>query len=122
MHHFVTALFASIVATVVVGGTALTPTSAEAAKMPSPEAAALKEATAACKAEAKENKISWPASRKFVMRRKDRQTHADPTSGDCRKTSDRCLQGGGEGQEDQMARQPEIRQHLPLKRSQGLSA
>jgi hypothetical protein len=66
MHHFVTALFASIVATVVVGGTALTPTAAEAAKTPSPEALALKEATAACKAEAKENKISWPASRKFV--------------------------------------------------------
>jgi hypothetical protein len=39
---------------------------AEAAKTPSPEAAALKEATTACKAEAKEKKISWPASRKFV--------------------------------------------------------
>jgi hypothetical protein len=42
------------------------PTPAEAAKTPSPEAAALKEATAACKAEAKETNIRWPASRKFV--------------------------------------------------------
>jgi hypothetical protein len=49
MHHFATALFAGIVATVVVYGTALTPTPAEAAKTPSPEAAALKEATATCK-------------------------------------------------------------------------
>ena len=66
MHHFATALCAGIMATVVVGGTALTPTPAEAAKTPSAEAVALKEATAACKAEAKETKISWPASRKFV--------------------------------------------------------
>jgi hypothetical protein len=53
-------------ATVVVGGTAFAPTPAVAAKTPTAEAAALKEATAACKAEAKEKKISWPASRKFV--------------------------------------------------------
>jgi hypothetical protein len=53
-------------AAVVVGGTALTPSPAEAAKTPSAEAVALREATAACKAEAKEKKISWPASRKFV--------------------------------------------------------
>jgi hypothetical protein len=66
MHHFAIAVCAGIVATVVVGGTALTPTPAEAAKTPGPEAAALKEATATCKAEAKEKKISWPASRKFV--------------------------------------------------------
>ena len=66
MHHFATALCACIMATVVAGGTALTPTPAEAAKTPSAEAVALKEATAACKAEAKEKKISWPASRKFV--------------------------------------------------------
>ena len=66
MHHFATALCACIVATVVVGGTALTPTPAEAAKTPSAEAVALKEATTACKSEAKEKKISWPASRKFV--------------------------------------------------------
>ena len=67
MHHFVTALCAGILATVVVGGTALTPTPAEAAKTPSAEAVALKEATAACKAEAKEKKInSWLAGRRFV--------------------------------------------------------
>jgi hypothetical protein len=66
MHHFAIAVRAGIVATAIVGGTALTPTPAEAAKTPSPEAAALKEATATCKAEAKEKKISWPASRKFV--------------------------------------------------------
>ena len=66
MHHFATALCAGIVATVVVGGTALMPTAAEAAKTPSAEAVALKEATTACKAVAKEKKISWPASRKFV--------------------------------------------------------
>jgi hypothetical protein len=60
------ALFAPIVATVVIGGITFTPTPAEAAKTPSAEAVALKEATTACKAEAKEKKISWPASRKFV--------------------------------------------------------
>ena len=66
MHHFATALCAGIVGTLVVGGTALTPTPAKAAKPPSAEAVALKEATTACKSEAKEKKISWPASRKFV--------------------------------------------------------
>jgi hypothetical protein len=66
MHHFATALCAGIVATAVVCGTVLSPTPAEAAKTPSSEAVALKEATAACKAEAKEKKIGWPASRKFV--------------------------------------------------------
>ena len=66
MHHFTTALCACIMATVVVGGT-LTPTPAEAAKTPTVEAVALKEATAACKAEAKEKKInSWLAGRRFV--------------------------------------------------------
>ena len=67
MHHFATALCACIMATVVVGGTALTPTPAEAAKTPTAEAVALKEATAACKAEANEKKInSWLAGRRFV--------------------------------------------------------
>ena len=61
MHHFAIAVAAGIVAT-----TAFMPAPAEAAKTPSPEAVALKEATTACKAEAKEKKISWPASRKFV--------------------------------------------------------
>jgi hypothetical protein len=67
MHHFAAALCAGIVATVLVGAAALTPTPAEAAKTPSAEAVALKEATAKCRAEAKEQKInSWLASRKFV--------------------------------------------------------
>ena len=67
MYHFATALCAGIMATVVVGGTAFAPTPAEAAKTPTAEAVALKEATAACKAEAKEKKInSWLAGRRFV--------------------------------------------------------
>jgi len=66
MHHFTTALCAGLMATVVVGGAALMPTSAEAAKTPSAEEVALKETRAACKAEAREKKIRWPASRKFV--------------------------------------------------------
>jgi hypothetical protein len=66
MHHFATALCAGLMATVVVGGIALTPTPAEAAKTPSAEAIALKQAIVACKAEAKGKKIRWPASRKFV--------------------------------------------------------
>jgi len=65
MNNFAITLCAGIMTTVVVG-TPLRPTPAEAARTPSPEAAALKEATATCKAEAKEKKISWPASRKFV--------------------------------------------------------
>jgi hypothetical protein len=66
MHHVATALCAGIMATVVAGGTALTPTPAEAAKTPSVEAVALKQATVACKAEAKGKKIRWPASRSYV--------------------------------------------------------
>jgi hypothetical protein len=66
MHHFAMALWAGLLATVVVAGTALTPSPVEAAKTPSAEALALKEATATCRAQAKEKKIRWPASRKFV--------------------------------------------------------
>ena len=61
MYHFATAFSAGIIATVLVGGTAFSPTPAEAA-----DTVALKEATVAYKAEAKEKKIRWPASRKFV--------------------------------------------------------
>ena len=64
MHYFATALSAGIMATVLVGANLFTP--AEAATTSSADKAALKEATAACKAEAKEKKIRWPASRKFV--------------------------------------------------------
>jgi hypothetical protein len=66
MHHFATTLCAATIAIVVVAGTAFTPSPAEAAKTSGADAAALKEATATCKAEAKEKKISWPASRKYV--------------------------------------------------------
>jgi hypothetical protein len=66
MHHFTTALCAGLMATVVVGGAAFTPTPAEAARTSSAEAVALKEATVACKAEAKGKKLWWPASRKYV--------------------------------------------------------
>jgi len=53
-------------AIVIVTGAAFTPNPVEAAKTSGAGAAALKEATGTCKAEAKEKKISWPASRKFV--------------------------------------------------------
>ena len=42
------------------------PTPAEAAKMSKADKVAPKEATVACKAEAKGKKVRWPASRKFV--------------------------------------------------------
>jgi K+-sensing histidine kinase KdpD len=63
MYHFATVLSAGIIAVVLASSTAFVPTPVQAAAA---EKAALKEATAACKAEAKEKKISWPASRKFV--------------------------------------------------------
>ena len=66
MHHFATALYAGVTATVLIGGAVLTSTPVEAARTSNVEKVALKETTAACKAEAKEKKISWPASRKFV--------------------------------------------------------
>lgn len=66
MQHFATTLCASIAATVLFGGAALTPTAAEAARTSNVEKRALKETTVACKAEAKEKKIRWPASRKYM--------------------------------------------------------
>src|SRR5215470_10429017 len=65
-HEVTTALCAGLMATVVVGGAALTPTAAQAAKTSIDERFVLKETAAACKAEAKEKKIGWPASRKYV--------------------------------------------------------
>ena len=59
MYHFATALFAGIIATVLVSGTAFMPTPAEAAKMSNAERVALEKATAACKEEAKGMKLSW---------------------------------------------------------------
>ena len=56
MYHFATALFAGIIATVLVSGIAFVPTPTEAANA---ERVALEKATAACKAEAKGMKFSW---------------------------------------------------------------
>jgi len=66
--YFAPALFAGIVATVLVSGTTFMPTPAEAAKTSSPDRVALNEATVACKAKAKAKgqKISWLARRKFI--------------------------------------------------------
>ena len=66
MSHLATALSAGIVATVLVSGTAFMPMPAEAAKMSKLDRVALKEATVACKAEAKGKKVRWPVSRKFI--------------------------------------------------------
>ena len=55
MNHFATALCAGFIATVLVSGTAFVPTPAEAA---TDNGMALKDATVACKAEAKGQKIS----------------------------------------------------------------
>jgi hypothetical protein len=66
MYRFATVIFAGFIGTVLVVGTAFMPTPANAAKTSSADKAALKEATLACKAEAKDKKIWWPASRKFV--------------------------------------------------------
>ena len=43
------------------------------------------------------------------------QTYASRTSENCCKTSDRCLQGGSGGQEDQVASEPELRITTALK-------
>jgi hypothetical protein len=64
--YFARALFAGIVATVLVSGATFMPTPAEAAKTSSPDRVALQEATAGCKAKAKGQKISWLARRKFI--------------------------------------------------------
>ena len=66
MHHFATALYAGVTATVFIGGAVLTSTPVEAARTSNVEKVALKETTTACKAEAKQKKIGWPASRKYV--------------------------------------------------------
>jgi hypothetical protein len=66
MNHCAMALYVGIVVSALVGGVACTLTPAKAATTSSADKAALKDATAACKAEAKEKKIGWPASRKYV--------------------------------------------------------
>jgi hypothetical protein len=66
MSRFVTALFAGIIATVLVTGTAFMPTPAEAAEVSAADKAALKEKTAECTKQAKDQKLGWLARRKFV--------------------------------------------------------
>jgi hypothetical protein len=68
MSRFVTALFAGVVATALVGGAAFMPTPVEAAKMSAADKAALKQKTAECKKQAKNQKLGWLKSRKFVKR------------------------------------------------------
>jgi hypothetical protein len=62
MNHFVTALFAGLIAMVLISATAFVPSPAEAAT----DGSALKAATVACKTEAKDQKSSWLARRKYV--------------------------------------------------------
>ena len=62
---------------VLVIGISFMPTPADAAKTSSADKAALKAATLACKAEAKDKKIRWPAQEiREHLRRKIYQTHA----------------------------------------------
>ena|SRR5437763_2138609 len=64
MSHPASTLLAGVIATILVAGIAgSTPV---AAKISKAEKVALKQATVACKAEAKGKKISWLARRKFV--------------------------------------------------------
>ena len=63
MNHFATALSAGFIATVLVSGIAFVPTPAEAA---TDSGMALKDATVACKAEAKDQKMGWLARRRYV--------------------------------------------------------
>ena len=63
MNHFVTASYVAFIATVLVSGTAFVPTPAEAA---TGSGMALKDATVACKAEAKDQRMGWRARRRYV--------------------------------------------------------
>jgi hypothetical protein len=86
MSHFATALFAGIVATVLISGTAFMPTPAEAAKMSKADRVALKEATVACKAEARGKKVKWLARRKFFNNCVARVLKKHPTMDPLRMT------------------------------------
>jgi hypothetical protein len=66
MSHFARGLFTGVVAATVICGVAFVNTQAGAATMSKADKAALKEATASCKHEAKGKKIHWPASRAYV--------------------------------------------------------
>jgi hypothetical protein len=60
MHHFATALYAGVTATVLIGGAVLTSAPVEAARTSNVEKVALKEATVACKAEARAKRSGGP--------------------------------------------------------------
>jgi len=66
MSQFARGLFTGITVTTIVSAVALMTTHAHAATLSKADRAALKEATVACKAEAKGKKIHWPASRTYV--------------------------------------------------------
>ena len=66
MSRVVTALFASIIATALVGGTAFMPTPAEAAKMSAADKAALRQKTADCKKQAKAKKLTGSELKAFM--------------------------------------------------------
>jgi hypothetical protein len=66
MSRFATALLASVIVASFAGTSAFMPLPAEAAKMSKADRVAIKEATVACKAEARGKKIKWTARRKFV--------------------------------------------------------
>ena len=65
-HQVAMALFVGFIVAVVVGGAALTAPVAQAARTSNDERFVLKATTAACKSEAREKKIRWPASGKYV--------------------------------------------------------
>ena len=86
MSRFVTALFACMTAMLLVSGTAFMPTPAEAAKISKADRLALKEATVACKAEARGKKVKWLARRKFFNNCVARVLKKHPTMDPLRMT------------------------------------
>jgi hypothetical protein len=66
MCHFARGVLTGVVAAAVMSGAVFMSTHAEAARMSKADRAALNEATATCKHEAKGKKIHWPASRRYV--------------------------------------------------------
>jgi hypothetical protein len=55
-----------VLATAFIGGAALAPTDAQAAKLSNADKIAIKQATVSCKAEARGKKIRWPKNRTYV--------------------------------------------------------
>ena len=76
MNHFAFALSAGFIITVLVSGTAFVPIPAKAA---TDSGMALKDATAACKLEAKDQKMGWLARRRYVNNCVARTVKLTPT-------------------------------------------